>query len=122
MTIDPVVGWLTFAAAITAVVALEVVPTGRTGQTWAKRRLRLHVVGPDGNPPGYRRAALRFLVWFVPGGAAFFWFGATFGTWLGFLAIAAQVIVLVIPGWIFWADDHRGLHDVLAGTRVLSDR
>ena len=119
---DPVAGWLTFSVAVALVLAFELVPTARSGRTWAKRRLRLRVVGPDGKPPGLARATLRFLVWFAPGAAFHLWWSAQFGTLTGLLAMAAQFAVLVIPGWIFWSDDHRGLHDVLAGTRVLSDR
>lgn len=115
------VEWAAFLATILVVAAYEVIPTARTGQHFAKSRMRLRVVGRDGGVPGYRAALIHWGAWWLPLAAAFSFFGLTFGTGWGLLAIAFQAGALLIPGSIFWVSDARGYHDRLAGTSVLSD-
>ena len=72
------VGWWAVVVVVLVAVAVgyEIVPTGRTGQTWAKRRFGVRVVGTStGRPIGVGPAAVRFMIkWFV----SLLWLGAGF--------------------------------------------
>ena len=66
------------------------------GQTIGKRLFNIKVVGPDGNPPGLRRAALRYVGYVI----------ASIPFKIGLLAI-------------LWDPLRRGWHDRIAGTLVV---
>lgn len=124
-TIKDLPPWLSrvsFAAFVALVFLMELIPTARTGRSLSKAKMKLRVVGPYGGPPGYRRAAVRWLVGWVPLSVAI---GLTTGflgsTWW-YPAVGLVLLTLAIPGWMFRDNDHRGLHDLAAGTRVLVDR
>lgn len=120
--IPPWLSQIAFVSLIAVVFLMELIPTARTGRSLSKVKMKLRVVGPDGGPPGYRRAAVRWLVGWVPLSVAI---GLTTGflgsTWW-YPAAGAVLLTLAIPGWMFRDNDHRGLHDLVAGTRVLVDR
>ena len=122
--LHPITGWSAMAVLTVAMCVYEVPATARTGQHFAKRRMRLRVVGPGGQPPGRRRALVRLAVLVVPSAVALGLFMMSFGSTsgLGFAAMALQALALGIPGAAFLRDDKRGLHDLAAGTRVLADR
>ena len=118
-------GWLSqvsFLALIGIIFLMELVPIARSGQTFSKRRMRLRVVGPDGEAPGYRRAAVRWLLCWLPTFIALAVATQLLGTGWWWPAFAIAMATLAIPGWMFRSEDHRGLHDRLAGTTVLVDR
>ena len=120
--IEPVIAWAGFIGLILSIYMFEVLPTAWRGRHWPKKRLSLRVVGPNGGPPGLWRASVRWVAWWVPLVAASLMFTYTFTTDWAALFILSQGLALMIPGWIFRDDAHRGLHDRLAGTRVLADR
>jgi uncharacterized RDD family membrane protein YckC len=71
------VRWLLVLAAVVSVAFFyDIRPTGRTGQTWAKRRFGVMTVAEDtALPIGVRGAAVRFAIkWFV----SLLWLGAGF--------------------------------------------
>ena len=74
----------------------------RNGQTWGKQAAAIRVVRMDGSPPGWGAAFGRELLKLV--------FGITGVLWL--------IDVL----WPLWQLDNRALHDLAAGTRVITDR
>lgn len=69
-------------------------------------------------------------VWFAAGtfcsGAAAVvsqvFFGMTFGSDLGFLALGAEAAALGLPALAFVREDKRSFADLVAGTRVLAAR
>jgi uncharacterized RDD family membrane protein YckC len=77
----------------------DVLLNGRYGATIGKWAIGARIVLCDGSPIGYRRAALRWLAARV---SDFFFYA-------GYLIIALR-------------RDKRGLHDLLAGTRVIYNR
>ncbi len=89
-----------------------------SGQTLAMKTWRIRVIGRDGQPVGWRRALVRYLMawgWFLPG--------------LGLARVigAQGWMLLLLPALNFavWAAaalldrDRQFLHDRLAGTRVV---
>lgn len=91
--------------------------------TWGKRRAGLAVAGRDGEPPGGGRIVIRNLIKVLP------WQLGHMGTMrlatsteVSTAAISLQVasvtILALVVGPILFG--HRGLHDVLAGTKVVS--
>jgi uncharacterized RDD family membrane protein YckC len=100
----------------------EVPATARRGRHFAKRRLKLQVVGPDGKPPGLARASVRWFAWWLPAFAAFALWGATVESDWAFLFLGLETGALLVPGAMFLHSENRGLHDRLAGTRVLAER
>jgi len=117
--------WLSqvaFLALVAVIFLMELIPIANTGQTFSKRRMRLRVVGPDGEAPGYRRAALRWALCWVP---TFIAFSATFqflGTIWWYPAALVAVLTLAIPVSMFRDPDRRGIHDRIAGTTVMVER
>ena len=121
--IEPIVAWIGAITAALVVLGLEVIPTARTGQNFAKKKLGLRVLNPEGAAPGYRRAFVRFVVWWAPVTLGVVVWGVTFGSWYGFAALGGSVAALIlIPGQIFKTDAGDGLHDQIAGTHVVSER
>jgi uncharacterized RDD family membrane protein YckC len=122
--VNPMPGWIGLGGLVASICLAEAVPLARTGTTPAKRRFRLTVVGPGGGRPEFWRAALRLLVWVLPGLAGFALWGAFLGddsNW-PFVGIAIQLVAFGMPATMFWSEDHRGIHDRIAGTRVLAER
>jgi uncharacterized RDD family membrane protein YckC len=118
----PAVSWATLFALILVLYLYEVPATVRRGRHFAKRRLKLLVVGPDGGPPGLARASVRWFAWWLPAFVAFGLWGATVESDWSWLFLAGELAALLIPGSMFVDSGNRGLHDRLAGTRVLAER
>ncbi len=119
--LDPTVAWSAFAVIVLSIFALETIPTARTGQHFAKLRFGLIVVGPDGRPPGLWRASTRLCVWWLPAMLGMIVTGA-WGSTVVFAGIVLQIAALAIPARMFFDDDHRGWHDRIAGTHVVTER
>lgn len=122
--IHPTASWIGLAGLLATICALEAIPTARTGMSLSKRRLGLRVVGPSGEPADWWRSAVRLLAWTLPAIVGVALWGTHVGTdsAVPFVGIAIQLAALAAPGSMFLTADHRGLHDRLAGTRVLADR
>jgi uncharacterized RDD family membrane protein YckC len=118
----PAVSWATLFAIVLVLWLYEVPATARRGNHFAKRRLKLRVVGPDGQVPGLARASARWFGAWLPAFAAFALWGATVESNWAFLFLGLELGALLIPGWMFFDQENRGLHDRLAGTRVLAQR
>jgi uncharacterized RDD family membrane protein YckC len=118
----PAVSWATLLGIVVALWLYEVPATGRRGRHVAKRRVKLLVVGPDGQPPGLVRASVRWFAWWLPAVAAFALWGATVSSDWAFVFLVLEVGALLIPGAMFLDRENRGLHDRVAGTRVLAER
>lgn len=119
---EPAVSWGGLVAIGVLACLYETVPTAMRGSHFAKRRMKLRVVGPDGLRPSFRRSALRWIVCWVPISASFMAAVGALTTDWAFLFIALQFVALTIPGAMFFDDAHLGIHDRIAGTRVLADR
>lgn len=101
---------------------------GASAASWGKRRAGLRVVGPDGRPPGLARAALRNAIKFSAWQVAHLGLLRVTGTvrhrhartvgstllWGSYLVTAADVAPALLR------TDARALHDLAAGTRVVS--
>lgn len=117
--------WLSqvsFLVLVGIIFLMELLPIAWSGQTFSKRRMRLRVVGPDGEAPGYRRAAVRWLLCWLPTFVALAMMTQLLGTGWWWPAAGVAVATLAIPGWMFRDGAHRGLHDRVAGTTVLVER
>jgi uncharacterized RDD family membrane protein YckC len=89
-----VLGWLLGMA---AGIGYLLVPWARSGITPGKKLLKLKIVSEDGiEPLGYRKAGLRILG-YMASGMIFY---------VGFIMVA-------------FTEGHKGLHDMIAGTRVV---
>jgi uncharacterized RDD family membrane protein YckC len=121
-TISPVTAWLAFLGMLGTLFLYEVPATARTGGHFSKRRFQLSVAGPDGGAPSFGRPTVRWLVLWLPPTAALLFFTATIGTSLGLVALAAEAAAVALPAIAFLRDDKRGVHDLLAGTSVLTTR
>jgi uncharacterized RDD family membrane protein YckC len=93
----------------------------RTGQTLAMKSWHLRLIGPRGEPPSVKAAALRYvLAWhlFLPGAA---WIAiAGFRGPLDLLVFAAGFGLFLVPA--FFDRERRLLHDRLSATRVIRER
>jgi len=118
----PAVSWATLCAIVLVLWLYEGPATARRGHHFAKRRLKLLVVGPDRKPPGLARASVRWFAWWVPAFAAFALWGATVESDWAWLFLGMELGALLVPGAMFLDEENRGLHDRLAGTRVLAER
>jgi uncharacterized RDD family membrane protein YckC len=117
------VSWTSFVLGLAFVAAYEVGTTWRWGGTFGKRRGQLRVVGLDGGPVSFTMSAIRFLAWFGPWLACFLAWGATFPRdgWLSLIFFAGAFASLGLAAWAFRDRDGRGVHDRLAGTRVVAE-
>lgn len=118
----PAVSWATLFAIVVVLYLYEVPATAHRGRHLAKRRLKLLVVGPDREPPGLARASIRWFAWWLPAFAAFALWGATVESDWAWLFLGLELGALLVPGAMFLDEENRGLHDRLAGTRVLAER
>ncbi|MCC7364013.1 MAG: RDD family protein [Dehalococcoidia bacterium] len=109
------------AAAVAYIAATEL---GTAGRSPGKRALGLRVVTAESfDPPGNRQALVRLVAWAVPVLGGLGWWVAFFLTLPGLAGMAAFLAAaFVVGGPIFLRDDARGLHDRIAGTRVVSRR
>lgn len=80
-------------------VLYEVLLTGTFGATLGKMAVGAKIIGADGSPLGYGRALLRSLA-----------------------ARFTEMMLFVGYLWIIVRPDKRGLHDLMAGTRVVLQR
>jgi uncharacterized RDD family membrane protein YckC len=103
--------WYWISAAIAAIYTI--VPTALWGQTVGKRVVGTQVVTelPDADEPcSWRGAGLRYAVHVVP----------------GMVPVAGEVLSLAMSAWIIgttaFDGRHRGVHDRVAGTRVVDVR
>jgi len=88
------------------------------GQTLAMKTWRVRVVTTAGEPLGWKRALLRYLLawlWFLPGLALAYLIGA--GGWL--LLLLPALNVALWAGTARLDSDRQFLHDRLAGTRLV---
>lgn len=118
----PAVSWATLFAIALVLWLYEVPATAHRGRHLAKRRLRLHVVGPNGRPPGLARTSVRWFAAWLPAFVAFALWGSTVESDWAFLFLGLELGALLVPGMMFFDGENRGLHDRLAGTRVLAER
>jgi pSer/pThr/pTyr-binding forkhead associated (FHA) protein/uncharacterized RDD family membrane protein YckC len=92
-----ILGWLLGMAVW---IGYLLVPWARSGITPGKKLLKLKIVGEDGvEPLGYKKAGLRFLGYMAS--------GMILG--VGFIMVA-------------FIEGHKGLHDMIAGTRVIKTK
>lgn len=122
VSVNPALAWTAFAAMLAALFLYEVPSTARSGAHYTKRRWDLTVVGPDGRPPGYLRATVRWATLWLPITGSVGFFGMNFGSDLGFLALGAEAAALGLPALAFVREDKRSFADLVAGTRVLAAR
>jgi uncharacterized RDD family membrane protein YckC len=88
------------------------------GQTLAMKTWRIRLVSTSGQPVGFRRALVRYLLawgWLVPGFALAWWLGAR--NWWLVLIPAANLLLWSLT--IYLDPERRFLHDRLAGTRLV---
>jgi uncharacterized RDD family membrane protein YckC len=119
---NPWVNWGAFAGLLLIIWALEAISIARSGRTLSKHIVRVRVVRLDGTPPTLAWATIRFVVLVVPLLACWMRTFAFLGTGWAWFVIAGQIIALLIPASTFWDNDHRGWHDHIAGTKVLTNR
>jgi uncharacterized RDD family membrane protein YckC len=89
------------------------------GQTLAMKTWKVRLVGKDGQPVRFWRAALRYLLtwlWFVPGLALAWLLGAK--AWMLILIPIANVVAWALA--IYLDPQRQFLHDRLAGTRLIA--
>jgi uncharacterized RDD family membrane protein YckC len=96
---------LLYGVFLVAVALYEIALIGIRGQTIGKMAMGVRVVGVDGKVPGWRAAALR---WACTIGVALIPYIGPFVVGLVFL-------------WVAWDRNGQGLHDKIAGTRVVAD-
>jgi len=87
--------WMVFPWLFFLTLLYDVLLNGTFGATLGKMAVGAKIIGADGSPLGYSRALMRSLMRFT--------------LLVGFL-------------WILARPDKRGLHDLLAGTRVVLQR
>jgi uncharacterized RDD family membrane protein YckC len=97
---------LLFAAVILYAPLLMRRPAARNGQTWGKQLVGIRVVRTNGVPMDFTHSAIREAL--VKG--------------LG-LGLASSMIpflpYLLDALWPLWDDEHRAIHDMVVGTRVV---
>ena len=110
---------------VVAFWVVQVVLVGHFGWDPGKLVIGLRVVGADGTPPGWRRAALRSIVMVGPYYARPFlaWSISGIDSLSDVLAGAANVVALAWLPWLLWTvatgPMHQGWHDRVAGTYVV---
>jgi len=112
--IAPTVGalWLTLGL----ISAYWIVGHGRFGQSAGKAVVGLRVVTEDGEPVGYGRAAARYLVTTI--GWVVAWIAPR--SWTDVTAALPTLWPLVVYVPILVDREGRGLHDRIAGTKVVA--
>ena len=101
---------------VAILMVYETVTMARRGQTPGKQLMGLRVVTVrDRQKPGWPRTAARCLVWAIP-------FSIAGAFWSPPITYGATIPLLVIWLWALWDKDHRGVHDIVAGTVVIRPR
>jgi uncharacterized RDD family membrane protein YckC len=99
---DTLAGLFGLAYLLALVLYAPILLTVNEGRTWGKQAAGIRVVREDGGPVGFGASFGRELLKFI--------FGLTGVLWV--------IDVL----WPLWQPENRALHDLAAGTRVLTDR
>lgn len=109
---DDQVGPLIAYVGYSAVTIIAVATRGWSPGKWV---VRTRVVGPGGTPPGWTRAVVRFAVPFVPTAA-----GDLAGQVSPTVGVSiAELGTIAVYAGILVRRDRRGVHDLVAGTRVV---
>ncbi len=103
-----------------AVAAYLVVPHALWGHTIGKRLCRLDVVRADGSPVGWGGALVRFVVAYAAFGLGPLLAGRDEDLLWWLLSILQVAIPIAVYAPILRRADRRGLHDLAAGTAVVS--
>ena len=99
-------GSLLFAAVILYAPLLMRRPGARNGQTWGKQLLGIRVIRTNGVPMDFTHSAIREAL--------------VKGLGLGFASSIIPFIPYLLDAlWPLWDDDHRAIHDMVVGTRVV---
>ena len=97
---------LLFAAVILYAPLLMRRPGARNGQTWGKQLLGIRVVRTNGVPMDVTHSAIREAL--------------VKGLGLGFASSVIPLIPYLLDAlWPLWDDQHRAIHDMVVGTRVV---
>jgi uncharacterized RDD family membrane protein YckC len=97
---------LLFAAVILYAPLLMRRPGARNGQTWGKQLLGIRVVRTNGVPMDFTHSAIREAL--------------VKGLGLGFASSVIPFIPYLLDAlWPLWDDQHRAIHDMVVGTRVV---
>ena len=111
-------GWVTLIVGLIAYVTVLVAalilyapllmrrPGERNGQTWGKQLLGIRVVRTNGVPMDFTHSAIREAL--------------VKGLGLGFASSIIPFIPYLLDAlWPLWDDEHRAVHDMVVGTRVV---
>ncbi|MDP4909398.1 MAG: RDD family protein [Burkholderiaceae bacterium] len=93
----------------------------RSGQTLPMKAWHIKVLGVQGQPAPFWRLMLRYAyMWVLPlSGAGLVWLAASLSGWNAMLMlIVATPFLVFIPTW--FTTQQQFLHDLLAGTRLVS--
>lgn len=119
-----VLGFLTMVLPVTATLAAQ--EASRHQSTIGKRRLGLIVTTAAGNRVSFARSMARsgvkFLPWQLAHTGVFHLIAASTDPVFMGLAIGAQVLVLGNLAVMLLHPEHRALHDLVSGTRVVDSR
>jgi uncharacterized RDD family membrane protein YckC len=97
---------LLFAAVILYAPLLMRRPGERNGQTWGKQLVGIRVVRTNGVPMDFTHSAIREAL--------------VKGLGLGFASSIIPFIPYLLDAlWPLWDDEHRAIHDMVVGTRVV---
>ena len=95
------------------------------GATPAMHMLGVRVIDRSGNDPGWRRAAIRYIIpalSFIPWYFVLLWpdwlAEAQISIWIVFV-VCSSALALLDPLWMIWDDEKQTLHDKLASTWVI---
>ena len=95
-----------FAAALLYAPLLMRREGERNGQTWGKQLLGIRVIRTNGVPMDFTHSAIREAL--------------VKGLGLGFASSIVPLLPYVLDGlWPLWDDEHRAVHDMVVGTRVV---
>jgi uncharacterized RDD family membrane protein YckC len=94
----------TIVLMVVCVVVVEILPVVLVGRTLGKAMTGITLQTVDGDRPGWAATVLRSLLLYGPAIA---------------LPVLTVPVLLVLLGSIVLSTDRRGLHDRLAGTRVV---
>lgn len=106
--------------ALAIIVAYPLVGVGHFGCTAGKWLCTLRVVRSDGSPAGWFRSAARLAVVAAPFAAGTLLPSVPEGTWHTVASVAQVVAIAAIHAPIVVDESRRGLHDRIAGTRVVT--
>jgi len=105
--------------ALAVVVGYPVISNGRSGRTLGKRMFGMRVARVDGRPVGWIRAIVRFAVSFAPFLTGPLLRLAPEGAARSALEVVQVALMASVYAPILFDEQRRGIHDRIAGTRVL---